>query len=167
CDRVKSLYRHAQITEAFGNGWFNCANRTHARSPKGQRAYGSKPYSRGKNVSVIGAIALKGFLGCMTLEGTTNGDAFQVFVEKVLLNCLWPGAVVVRDNLSAHQVASIESLIEKAGAKVIYLSPYSPDFNPIENCWSKLKQYLRKAAARCRDTVEQALVNAIDASYSY
>ncbi|MEQ8381876.1 MAG: IS630 family transposase [Coleofasciculus sp. A1-SPW-01] len=136
--------------------------RTHARSPKGQRAYGSKPYSRGKNVSVIGAIALKGFLGCMTLEGTTNGDAFQVFVEKVLLNCLWPGAVVVMDNLSAHKVASIESIIEKAGAKVIYLSPYSPDFNPIENCWSKLKQYLRKAAARCRDIVEQALVNAID-----
>jgi len=105
---------------------------------------------------------MKGFLGCMTLEGITNGDAFRVFVEKVLLNCLWPGAVVVMDNLSAHKVADIEPMIEKAGAKVLYLSPYSPDFNPIENCWSKLKQYLRSAAARCRDAIEQALVSAIN-----
>ncbi len=85
--------------------------RTHARLPQGQRAYGSKPYSRGKNISVIGAIAVKGFLflGCMTLEGPTNGEAFRVFIEKVLLNCLWPEAVVVMDNLSAHKVADIES----------------------------------------------------------
>lgn len=113
-------------------------------------------------MSVIGAICLKGFLGCMTLEGTTNGDAFRVFVEQVLVKCLWPGAVVVMDNLSAHKAAIIESLIAQAGAKLIYLSPYSPDFNPIENCWSKVKQYLRSVAARCRDTVEAALVTAID-----
>ncbi len=98
----KSIQRTSVFIDEMGIQLSLC--RTHARSPKGQRAYGSKPYSRGKNVSVIGAIALKGFLGCMTLEGTTNGDAFQVFVEKVLLNCLWPGAVVVMDNLSAHNV---------------------------------------------------------------
>lgn len=98
----------------------------------------------------------------MTLEGTTNNNVFQVFVEKILVKCLWPGAVVVMDNLSAHKAAIIESLITQAGAKLIYLSPYSPDFNPIENCWSKLKAYLRSVAARCRDSVETALVDAID-----
>ena len=107
--------------------------RTHARSPQGRRAYDSKPYNPGPRVSVIGAIALKGFLGCMTLEGTTNGDVFQVFVEKILVKCLWAGAVVVMDNLSAHKVPAIEPLITQVGAKLIYLSPYSPDFNPIEN----------------------------------
>jgi transposase len=76
--------------------------------------------------------------------------------------------VISRSPEKPHQkVASIESLIEQAGAKVIYLSPYSPDFNPIENCWSKLKQYLHSAAARCRDTVEQALVNAIHEDYGF
>ncbi|MEO8891932.1 MAG: transposase [Coleofasciculaceae cyanobacterium] len=98
----------------------------------------------------------------MTLEGTTNGDVFCVFIEKILIKCLWKGAVVVMDNLSAHKVASVQSMIEQAGAKLIYLSPYSPDFNPMENCWSKLKQYLRSVAARCRDTVEAALVAALD-----
>lgn len=137
-------------------------DRTHARSPQGQRAYDTKPYSPGQRISVIGALSLKGFLGCMTLEGTTNSHAFQVFVEKILVKCLWSGAVVVMDNLSAHKAEIIEPLIAQAGAKLIYLSPYSPDFNPIENCWSKLKQYLRSVAARCRDTVEKALVTAID-----
>ena len=98
----------------------------------------------------------------ISLEGTTNGTAFQVFVKEVLVKCLWPGAVVIMDNLSAHKAAMSESLLAKAGARLIYLPPYSPDFNPIENCWSKLKQYLRSVTARCRDTIETALVNAID-----
>ena len=135
--------------------------RTHARAPRGKRAYSSNPY-KGKNISVIGAIALQVFLGCMTIDGTTNGDVFRVVVEKILGNCLWPGAIVVMDNLGAHKLEDIQLMIEKTGAKVIYLSPYSPDFNPIENCWSKLKQYLRSVAARSRDALESALVAAID-----
>lgn len=98
----------------------------------------------------------------MTIEGSTNGDVFQVFVEKILVNCLGHGAVVVMDNLSAHKRADIQLIIEQAGAKVIYLSPYSPDFNPIENCWSKLKQYLRSVSARSRDALAEALVTAVD-----
>lgn len=74
-----------------------------------------------------------GFLDCMTIEGTTNSNVFQVFVEQILVKCLWPRAVVVMDNLSAHKAKIIESLITGVGAKLIYLSPYSPDFNPIEN----------------------------------
>ncbi len=98
----------------------------------------------------------------MTIEGTTNSNVFQGFVEKILIKCLWPGAVVVMDNLSAHKAAMIEPWITQAGAQLIYLSLYSPDFNPIENCWSKFKAYLRPVTARCRDTVETALVDAID-----
>jgi hypothetical protein len=74
-------------------------DRTHARSPQGQRAYDSKPYSPGERVSVIGALALKGFLDCMTIEGTTNSHVFQVFVAEILVKRLWQGAVVVMDNL--------------------------------------------------------------------
>ena len=135
--------------------------RTHARSLQGQRAYSANHY-KGQNISVIGAIALQGFLGCMTIEGSTDSDVFRVFVEQILVNCLWPGAVVVMDNLSAHKRADIQLIIEQTGAQVIYLSPYSPDFNPIENCWSKLKQYLRSVTARSRDALEEALVTAVD-----
>ena len=90
------------------------------------RAYSKRPYVRGQNISLIGAIALKGFIGAMTVEGGTNGDVFRVFIEQILLPELWPGAVVVMDNLSAHKVMGIQETIEAVGAKVVYLSPYSP-----------------------------------------
>mgnify|MGYP002776990121 FL=1 len=131
--------------------------RTYARSSKGMRAYGKRPYRRGQNVSLIGAMALKGIVGAMTVEGGTDGDVFQAFVKQLLVPCLWPGAVVVMDNLSAHKVMGIQEIIEATGATVVYLSPYSPDFNPIENCWSKLKEYLRSVSARSRDALETAL----------
>jgi transposase len=101
-------------------------------------------------------------LGALTVEGGTNGDVFRVFVEQILVPCLWPGAVVVMDNLSAHKVKGIQEIIEAAGAKVVYLSPYSPDFNPIENCWSKLNQYLRAVASQTRDALETALTAGLE-----
>lgn len=136
--------------------------RTYARSVKGERAYGVRPYPRGENITLIGAIALKGFLGAMTINGGTNGDVFQVYVEQILVPCLWPGATVVMDNLPAHKINCIQKLIEAAGARVVYLSAYSPDFNPIENCWSSVKEYLRSSAARTREALETAINNAID-----
>lgn len=137
-------------------------SRTYARFVEGQRAYGEKPYKNGENITVVGAIALKGFLGAMTVNRGTNGDVFRTFVEQILVPELWSGATVVMDNLSAHKVEGISALIESVGAKIVYLSPYSPDFNPIENCWSKLKEYLRSQAARTRNALEKALVDAID-----
>jgi transposase len=137
-------------------------SRTCARSIQGTRAYGTKPYYRGANISLIGAISLKGFLGSMTVNGSTDGATFRVFVEKILVPCLWSGATVVMDNLSAHKVKGISELIEAAGAKIIYLSPYSPELNPIESCWSKLKEYLRSVSARTRETLELALVQGFD-----
>jgi transposase len=136
--------------------------RLSARSSQGTRASSQQPFYPGQNLTLIGAISLKGFLGGMTLDGGTNGVAFQIFLDKVLLPQLWPGACVVMDNLPAHQVKGVREKIESVGASLIYLSPYSPDFNPIENCWSKLKQYLRSVAARSREALEEAISLGLD-----
>ena len=104
-------------------------SRTYARSVRGKRAYGIRPYHRGKNVTLIGAMSLSGFNGAMTIEGGTSGDVFRVYLEKILLPNLKPGSVVVMDNLPAHKVSGIQELIESVGARIVYLSPYSPEFN--------------------------------------
>ncbi|GET35596.1 transposase [Microseira wollei] len=116
--------------------------RTHGRSERGSRLYDFKPYYRGAKVSVIGGISLKKVLAVMTLNGSMDGDAYKV-IEHFLLPQLWTGAVVVMDNLPAHQVVEIKPLIESVGA-VLYLSPYSPEFNPIEHWWSQLKAFLKQ-----------------------
>ncbi len=103
--------------------------RTHARSEQGTRVYETKPFYRGKKVTVIGAISIKEVVALMTINNSMDSKVFQVFIEHFLLPKLWPGAVVVMDNLPAHKLASIEHRIESVGAKVLNLSPYSPDFN--------------------------------------
>ncbi|MBW4568770.1 MAG: transposase [Tolypothrix carrinoi HA7290-LM1] len=118
--------------------------RTHARSVYGSRTYDFKPFYRGAKVTVIGAISLKQVLAVMTLNGSMNGNVFKVFVQKCLLPQLWEGAVVVMDNVPAHKVKEIEPLIQSVDASVLYQSPYSPDFNPIEHWWSQLKAFLRQ-----------------------
>lgn len=128
--------------------------RLYARALRGDRAYGARPENSRENITLIGAIALSGFVGAMTINGHTNGDIFRVFIEQVLVPNLWEGACVIMDNFSAHKVEGIREIIEAAGARLIYLPPYSPDFNPIENCWSKLKQYLRSVAARSREALD-------------
>ncbi|MEM9218319.1 MAG: IS630 family transposase [Cyanobacteria bacterium P01_F01_bin.150] len=129
-----------------------------ARSLKGHRAYGEKP-AKGRNVSLlIGAMTLvAGFTAGFSFEGGTNGDTFFWYIEQVLVPTLWPGAVVVMDNLSAHKVEGVKEAIERVGARVVYLSPYSPDFNPIENLWSKLKQYVRRAETTTKEKLHDAI----------
>ena len=90
----------------------------------------------------------------MTVNSGTERDVFITFIKQILVPNLWEGATVVMDNLPAHKVKEVSLLIEKAGSKLLYLSPYSPDFNPIENCWSKIKEYLRGIAARSREDLE-------------
>lgn len=118
--------------------------RTHARSSKGDRSYAFRPFYRGEKVTVIGAITMERVLAVMTLDGSMNGHAFAAFVEQCLVPQLWQGAVVVMDNLPAHQGDTIRSLITAAGASILELSPYSPEFNPIEHWWSQLKAFLRQ-----------------------
>jgi transposase len=136
--------------------------RTHARSPYGQRVYDLKPFYRGAKITVIGAVSLKQILAVMTLNGSMDGNAFEVFVEKCLLPQLWSGAVVVMDNVPAHKVAAIESLIQSVGASVLYQSPYSPDFNPIEHWWSQLKAFLRQFSPTTTKMVDTLIATALD-----
>ncbi|MFM6138553.1 MAG: IS630 family transposase [Cuspidothrix sp.] len=136
--------------------------RTHARSERGSKVYDFKPYYRGAKVSVIGAISLKKVLSVMTLNGSMDGNAYQVFIEHFLLPQLWTGAVVVMDNLPAHQVAEIKPLIESVGASVLYLSPYSPEFNPIEHWWSQLKAFLKQFSPKTASAVDGLIKIALE-----
>jgi transposase len=129
---------------------------------RGQRAYGKRPQKRDKNVTMIGAIALKGLMAPVTFEGGTDGEAFKAYIQQVLVPQLWLGACVVMDNFSSHKVAGVKEAIKAAGARLVYLSPYSPDFNPIENCWSKLKTFLRSKAARTHEALQKAIKDAIE-----
>lgn len=136
--------------------------RTHARSERGSRAYNFKPYYRGAKVSVIGAISLKNVLTVMTLNNSMDGNAYQVFIKHFLLPQLWVGAVVVMDNLPAHQVEEIKPLIESVGATVLYLSPYSPEFNPIEHWWSQLKAFLKQFSPKTASGVDGLIKIALE-----
>jgi transposase len=117
--------------------------RLYARSLKGERARGQKPNKRGKNVSIIGAISVNEILTSVNLIGTTDRITFEAFIIRKLVPKLWKGACVVMDNCTIHTSEEIEKAIKSQGAKLIYLSPYSPDFSPIEHLWSKLKNILR------------------------
>jgi transposase len=136
--------------------------RRYARAKKGKRAYGKCPYNRGRNVTLIGAISLKAILASFTFEGWTNQEAFLTYVTEVLVPQLWDGACVVMDNLTAHKTTAVREAIEAVGARVIFLSPYSPDFNPIENCWSKIKEYLRSCESRTYTALDKAITEAIN-----
>lgn len=138
-------------------------SRRYARSLKGTRAYGDRPDGRGKNVTMIGAVSLQGFVASLTFQGGTDSLAFQTYVSEVLVPNLWSGACVVMDNFSSHKVTGIKEAIEAVGARLVYLPPYSPDFNPIENCWSKVKEFLRSQAVRTYEALDQAITDAFNA----
>jgi transposase len=137
-------------------------SRTHARSLQGNRAYAFSPFYRGDKVSVIGAISLQKVIAVMTMDGSMDGLAFEAFVEQCLVPQLWQGAVVVMDNLPAHKVAAIKPLIHKAGASVLELSPYSPEFNPIEHWWSQLKAFLRQFSPTTTQKLDILIAVALD-----
>ncbi len=112
--------------------------RSSARSPRGHRAHGKRPSKRGKRVSIISAINIKEVMTHYQLIGTTDGLTFEAFISQRLVPKLWQGACVIMDNCSIHKGEEIKALIEATGASLIYLPPYSPDFSPIENCFSKI-----------------------------
>jgi len=136
--------------------------RLFARSPKGRRAYGTSPQKRGKNVSMIAALSLSGVLTEISLIGATDGLTFEAFISQKLVPKLWAGACVVMDNCSIHLGEGIQALIEQAGARLLYLPPYSPDFSPIENCWSKIKGILRSIGARTYLDLAKAIEKAFN-----
>lgn len=136
--------------------------RLYGRALAGARAVGSMPRNYGANVTLLGALGPTGLDALMTVDGATDGNVFQAFVEQVLCPTLQAGDVVVMDNLRAHKVAGIAEAIAHRGARLLYLPPYSPDLSPIEQCWSKLKAYLRRAGARTREALEEAIADAME-----
>jgi len=131
------------------------------RAPKGERIAEGTPQGHWKVLTTLGALSLRGLEAAMTIAAPTDGEVFTAYVEQVLCPKLEAGDTVVLDNLSAHKVGGIRQLIEGCGAQLLYLPPYSPDLNPIEQAWSKFKQFLRAAKARTTEALEQAVSEAL------
>jgi len=130
-------------------------------APVGERCRAAIPHGHWKTITFVGGLTLSGFVAPMLLEGAMNGECFRAWVEQILAPALKPGDIVVMDNLSAHKVAGIRQAIENCGARLLYLPPYSPDFNPIENAFAKFKAIVRAATARTFDTLETAAAHAL------
>jgi transposase len=131
-------------------------------APRGERLYLPVPRNRGKNTTLLSSMAIKGMGPSLAVEGATTARIFETYVERVLAPSLEPGQIVIMDNLGAHRPRRIREMIEQQGSELLYLPAYSPDYNPIEEAFAKIKNLLRKAAARTKE----ALVDAIGAALS-
>ncbi len=131
--------------------------RRYARAPRGVRVHETTPEGNWKILTILGAMSLRGMIATMTVEAATDADIFLAYLDHVLCPALQPGDVVIMDNLSSHKVAGVRERIEAAGAELLYLPPYSPDLNPIEKAWAKLKHLLRTAKARTAEALQQAI----------
>lgn len=126
-------------------------------APKGERAPGQAPCNRGANTTILAATTRRGLLATMTVEGAANTDVFLTYLDRVLCPALRRGQTVLLDNLSVHKNAAVEARIKARGCRLVFLPRYSPDFNPIEGAFSKLKAFLRRPAARTQRTLERAI----------
>ena len=135
----------------------------YAWAKKGQRAYWCVPRNRGANTTVLSSMSAKGMGSSLTVEGATTSAVFEAYVEQVLAPTLRKGRVVVMDNLSAHKGERIRQLIEERGCELIYLPSYSPDFNPIEEAFAKIKALMRKVEARTKEALVEAIGKALSA----
>lgn len=136
--------------------------RTHARSVAGSRARGKAPAGRYGQLTMLGALSLQGLQALMTIPGAADTDVVVAFTEHILVPTLRPGQVVLMDNLSPHKAPRVRELVEGAGCELLFLPPYSPDFSPIEEAWSKLKALLRTAAAHTKEALEAAIARTLD-----
>jgi transposase len=134
--------------------------RRYARAKNGQRANDHTPLNTGKTTTIVSSVRVDGTTVPIYLSGSLNGELFKEYIEQHLVPTLQTGDIVVMDNLRCHKVDGIKQAIEKAGAYVLYLPPYSPDLNPIEQMWSKIKAFLRKIKARSVDALMDALPQA-------
>lgn len=136
--------------------------RRYGRARRGERVVESIPAAYGSNYTLVAAIGLHGVYAPWVIEGALDGDLFYTYIEQVLAPTLQAGDILLFDNLSVHLVAGIVALVEARGARVVLLPPYSPDYNPIERCWSKIKTYLRKAKARTYPELLEAIRAALE-----
>ena len=137
--------------------------RLHGRAPQGERLRAGVPHGHWKTVTFVGALRLSGMAAPMILDGPITAEWFLAYVEQVLVPTLRPGDIVILDNLAAHKGKPVQQAIEAADASILFLPPYSPDFNPIEKAFAKLKALLRKAAARTLDLLQRVIAESLDA----
>jgi transposase len=158
---VKVAPEHLVFVDEFGTNLG--MTRDHARAPRGERAAGAVPFNPDPNITLTVGLRLDGFVAPFAFEGATNGEAFRFYATHQLVPELRAGDVVVVDNLSAHKVAGVREALKSAGAQLMYLPPYSPDFSPVEGCGSKLKEEIRAEAPRTPAAVYRAMGYALGA----
>lgn len=137
--------------------------RRYGRARDGRRVADQVPGGGWKMLTILGAMNQHGMLAAMTIEAATDGDVFREFLDQVLCPKLKPGDVLVMDNLSAHKVDGVRERVEATGARLLYLPPYSPDLNPIEKAWAKLKTLLRTVKARTPQALHEAVAQHLPA----
>lgn len=146
------------------SGFHISMTRLRARAPRGERAYGKVPRNRGKNQTLIASITIEGGIGeALSIKGATDAELFETYVEEFLAPTLKVGQVVVLDGLGAHRTNRVRELIEERGAELLFLPSYSPDLNPIEEAFSKIKNIVRKAGARTREALDEVMGEALSA----
>src|SRR6185437_11054017 len=151
--------RPDQLVFSDESGVTTSLTRLYGRCVGGARIGEATPGGRWQVLTLLGALSLRGVQAMMTIPAPTDGEIFRTFLDQVLAPTLRPGDVLVVDNLSAHKVAGVRQIVEKRGARVLYLPPYSPDLNPIDPAWSKLKTLLRAAKARTEEALQHAITD--------
>ena len=136
--------------------------RLRGRAPRGERLIDKTPHGHWKTTTLIAALGIGGMRCSTVVDGAVNGDVFEAFVQQVLVPELQPGDVVILDNLSSHKRQRIRELVEGTGARLVFLPPYSPDLNPIELIFSKIKQLFRSLACRTRDALWNTMQSVLD-----
>jgi len=136
-------------------------SREYARSERGSRAIGNKPKNYGDSVTLLGAINQDATIAALEVRGSTDETVMLIFIKEILSFYFMPGDCVVLDNLTSHKTLKVQEAFAALGVEVYYLPPYSPDLNPIEMCWSKLKTYLKQAAARSYRALSEAISKAL------
>ena len=134
----------------------------HGWAPRGEDSIGREVHGKWETITMMGAMALDGFRGFMTINAGTSNDVFQAFVAHQLVPSLRTGDIVVMDNLSAHKNAKSRMMLDNVGARVLFTPPYSPEFNPIEEAWAKMKDVIRRMETRTRDAFDNAVATAMD-----
>ena len=158
---MRALWEATDVTFIDESGTQTNMTPRYSRAPRGERAYGSAPRNHDTITTLVASLSLTGLGAAMTLEGALDGDAFVAYLVAFLVPTLVPGGIVVMDNLSVHKDKRVRPLIEGAGGTLVYLPAYSPDLTPIEQAFSKIKEYLRRAGARSRQALDAAITAAM------
>ena len=158
---MSAVWEATQVIFVDESGAQTTMTPRYSRAPRGERAYGSVPRNHGTNTTLVASLSLAGPGEAMTLAGALDADAFAAYLATSLVPSLVPGQIVVMDNLSVHKDRRVRPLIEGAGCTLVYLPAYSPDFTPIEQAFSKIKEYLRRAGARTQEALDAAITAAL------